>query len=131
MLDIYENIEVSLEEWQTGRDKFSPVDIRDDVAYAYGHLPGSVNIPQAEIEKDFSVLPKRPLLICRSGEISLALAETLRESGIDAYSFSPGYAGWLRETLRTEESKAKDVEASIRKKFTKNLETLCGGGQVL
>ncbi len=121
MPDIYENIEVGLSQWQTGRDKYSPVDIRDDVAYAYGHLPGSVNIAQSEIEKDFTVLPKRPLLICRSGEISLLLAERLREAGIEAYSFSPGYAGWLREILRTEQSKAKDVEASIRKKFTKKI----------
>ncbi|MDO4458805.1 MAG: ATP-binding protein [Clostridia bacterium] len=121
MADFISEIEVSLESWQAERAKYNLVDIRDEAAYVYGHVPGSVNIPEADIYKDPGVLPLNPLLVCRAGTSSLDLAEHLREQGVEAFSFTPGYAGWLREMLMTEENKAADVEASIRKKFTKKI----------
>ena len=116
-------LEVSLEEWRTHPSSYYMVDIRDETSYSYGHIPGAEHLP---LEQLMEVPPSLPegqalLLCCKNGVISLEAAAQLREQGVNACSFSPGYLGWLQEKLRRESVRAADIEKSIRKKFHREL----------
>ena len=97
------------------------IDIRDELSFEYGHVDGAVNIPADKL-KSCTDLPKdRKLLICcKSGLISVRVADELRERGFDAENFEGGYYGWLRERM-VSESISEDAERSIQKKFRKDI----------
>lgn len=118
-----EDYEISIEELKKA-DKSTclVVDIRDEISYNYGNIPGSVNIPLDKIKGDKSILPKDKKLVicCKSGQISDTLAEELREEGYNAVNLVSGYYGWLKDKF-TEDDYAADVEKSIRKKFSKTI----------
>ena len=118
-----EDFEISIEELKKA-DKSTclVVDIRDEISYNYGNIPGSVNIPLDKIKGDRSNLPKDKKLVicCKSGQISDTLAEELREEGYNAVNLVSGYYGWLKDKF-TEDDYAADVEKSIRKKFSKTI----------
>ena len=118
-----EDFEISIEELKKA-DKSTclVVDIRDEISYNYGNIPGSVNIPLDKIKGDRSILPKNKKLVicCKSGQISDTLAEELREEGYNAVNLVSGYYGWLKDKF-TEDDYAADVEKSIRKKFSKTI----------
>ena len=98
------------------------IDIRDNYAFTYGHIDGSVNVPQNEFNMECPYLDrdKKIIMCCRSGIISRQAAEELCESGYEAYNLAGGYAEWLSRQLDCE-NRAADVEKSIRKKFKKEL----------
>lgn len=114
---------VTLQEWQASPEDYQIIDIRDALAFAYGHMPGAVNLPLEALRADPSRLPqgKRPLLCCKSGAISGQLVQELREAGYPVYDLPGGYYGWLRQKLMQEENRAAEVEKSIRKKFHRQL----------
>ena len=118
-----EDFEISIEELKkTDKNTCLVVDIRDEISYNYGNIPGSVNIPIDRIKSDRSILPKDKKLVicCKSGQISDTLAEELREEGYNAVNLVSGYYGWLKDKF-TEDDYAADVEKSIRKKFSKTI----------
>lgn len=118
-----EDYEISIEELKkTDNSTCLVVDIRDEISYNYGNIPGSVNIPLDKIKGDRSILPKNKKLVicCKSGQISDTLAEELREEGYNAVNLVSGYYGWLKDKF-TEDDYAADVEKSIRKKFSKTI----------
>ncbi|MGN0500610.1 MAG: ATP-binding protein [Ruminococcus sp.] len=118
-----EDFEISIEELKkTDNSTCLVVDIRDEISYNYGNIPGSVNIPLDKIKGDRSILPKNKKLVicCKSGQISDTLAEELREEGYNAINLVSGYYGWLKDKF-TEDDYAADVEKSIRKKFSKTI----------
>lgn len=118
-----EDYEISIEELKkTDKSTCLVVDIRDEISYNYGNIPGSVNIPLDKIKGDRSILPKNKKLVicCKSGQISDTLAEELREEGYNAVNLVSGYYGWLKDKF-TEDDYAADVEKSIRKKFSKTI----------
>jgi rhodanese-related sulfurtransferase len=57
------------------------VDVREPEEYKQGHVPGALNLPQAELASRLDELPHdRPLtMICRSGARSLRAAQFLRQ----------------------------------------------------
>ncbi|MCD7857082.1 MAG: ATPase, partial [Clostridiales bacterium] len=114
---------VTLQEWQVSPEEYQIIDIRDALAFAYGHMPGAVNLPLEELRADPGRLPqgRKPLLCCKSGAVSGQLAWELREAGYPAYDLPGGYYGWLRQKLMQEENRAAEVEKSIRKKFHRQL----------
>ena len=106
------------------KDTYDIIDIRDDVSFSYGHIPGAINIPQDQIiEKAKSFLPGKEIYIyCRSGRQSPAVVEELCNMGIRAFDIEGGYFDFLRNNIVQDASeKAKDVENSIKKKFHKQL----------
>lgn len=104
-------------------NEYLVVDIRDEIAFAYGTINGAINIPQVKIDESLDSLPKDKLLVicCKSGIISDGVAENLRSKGFNAANLKEGYYGYMLAKLQTDSQKAKDVERSINKKFHKSI----------
>jgi tRNA(Ile)-lysidine synthase TilS/MesJ/rhodanese-related sulfurtransferase len=103
-------------------DSYMLVDMRDALAFQYGHMDGAVNIPQKDLYQLPEMLPrdKKLIICCKSGLISREAAELLRDNGFDAYNLTGGYCEWLRIKLENRQI-TEDVEKSIRKKFRKTI----------
>jgi tRNA(Ile)-lysidine synthase TilS/MesJ/rhodanese-related sulfurtransferase len=111
------------------RDEYVVVDMRDELAYSYGHIPDAVNIPMSTTETIDMALEykqKRLVIYCQKGILSEAVVEHLNEDGFDAYQLTGGYLAWLMEN--TDSSKAEDgeksyldIEQDLRKRFRKNI----------
>lgn len=118
--------EIDFEELKyKNRDDFVIVDIRDAVSFEYGHIPGSINIPQNEVvERVKKFNEKKELYICcKSGILSEEVAEELNNAGFKAYNLKGGYLAWLKTHIYDAGTNnvANNVEESIRKKFRKSL----------
>jgi glyoxylase-like metal-dependent hydrolase (beta-lactamase superfamily II)/rhodanese-related sulfurtransferase len=61
------------------------VDVREPEEYERGHVPGALNLPQAELASRLNELPRycSLALICRSGARSLRAAQFLRQVGFE------------------------------------------------
>ena len=107
------------------RDDFVIIDIRDAVSFEYGHIPGSINIPQNEVvERVKKFNEKKELYICcKSGILSEEVVEELNNAGFKAYNLKGGYLAWLKAHIYDAGTNnvANNVEESIRKKFRKSL----------
>jgi tRNA(Ile)-lysidine synthase TilS/MesJ/rhodanese-related sulfurtransferase len=111
------------------RDEYVVVDMRDELAYSYGHIPDAVNIPVSTnetIDMALEYKQKRLVIYCQKGILSEAVVEHLNEDGFDAYQLTGGYLAWLMEN--TDSSKAEDgeksyldIEQDLRKRFRKNI----------
>jgi rhodanese-related sulfurtransferase len=89
--------EVSAEEAKQIIDAGSQlVDVRTDVEFEAGHIPGSRHIPMADLQRDAAGLAKeQPVIIyCRSGNRSGPAAEAFAASGWDAHSIGGGLIAW-------------------------------------
>jgi tRNA(Ile)-lysidine synthase TilS/MesJ/rhodanese-related sulfurtransferase len=114
------------------KEDYIIVDVRDNTAYNYGNIPGSVNIPLAELPesaKELSEKGKKVLVYCKRGEASVTAAEELSSQGIDAESLEGGYMAWLMSEIADDEGTNEEdhkpdrfeIEESIRKKFHKSI----------
>jgi tRNA(Ile)-lysidine synthase TilS/MesJ/rhodanese-related sulfurtransferase len=113
--------------WSKG--EYVVVDMRDELAYSYGHIPDALNIPMSTTETIDMALEykqKRLVIYCQKGILSEAVVERLNEDGFDAYQLTGGYLAWLMEN--TDTSKAEDgeksyldIEQDLRKRFRKNI----------
>ena len=127
-----DNTEITIQELKKWRpDEYHLVDVRDEMSYSYGHLPGAEHIPEQQIldgwvpEED----GKKTVLYCKKGETSLEAAAFLRENGRTVYSLQGGYLAWLMSTMDEENEKEQEeetpfyleVEQSIRKRFKKKI----------
>lgn len=73
------------------------LDVREPEEYAYGHVPGAVNLPQAEIASRLGEIPRdRPVqVICQSGYRSLRSAQFLAQMGYtNVANVTGGTAAW-------------------------------------
>ena len=104
-------------------DGYIIADIRDERSYAFGHIPGAVNIPKDQLLSRDLPKDKEIFLCCRTGIASKETAAEMRDMGYNALSVAGGYFGWLGGYLGdpSGEEKAARVEESIRKKFHKKL----------
>ena len=61
------------------------LDVREPEEYAAGHVPGAINLPQADLATRLDELPRdRPLLvICQGGFRSLRAAQFLKQRGFE------------------------------------------------
>lgn len=80
------------------------IDIRGSLAYALGHVPGSINIVDesfASLIEQGPMFPrdKEIVVICRIGHISKKYAAFLRQQGYEAASFDGGVTAWKAEGL--------------------------------
>lgn len=80
-----------------------PVDLREPAVFGRAHLPGAVNIPEAEIETrlaELHMLAAEPVLYCRGGDKAKAVAEKLAESGMPLPFLEGGVLAWEAEGFR-------------------------------
>ena len=105
-------------------DSMQIVDIRDESAFSYGHIPGAINIPIAEIDGINFSQDKQLVIYCRTGQQSGDVVERLRSKGCDAYELDGGYVAWLKAHVADlAQDTASQVENGIRTKFSKKLFT--------
>ena len=73
------------------------LDVREPEEYAHGHVPGALNLPQAELALRLDEVPRdRPIqIICQSGARSLRSAQFLAQMGYDnVANVRGGTAAW-------------------------------------
>ena len=92
-------------------------DIRDDISFTYGTIPGAVSLHDIDTKAEAGTLPrdKKLILFCMHGLQSYAPCDKLRELGYDAYSLTGGYAAWLRKQMIPSDRSA-EIEESLRSK---------------
>jgi hydroxyacylglutathione hydrolase len=74
------------------------LDVREPEEYAHGHVPGAVNLPQAELASRLDEVPKdRPVqVICQAGYRSLRSAQFLAQMGYgNVASVAGGTGAWI------------------------------------
>lgn len=117
--------EITLDELKKlNANDYELIDIRDSTAYEYGRMDNAVNVPLDGFDKERLDKSKKNILYCKSGILSINIAEELRSEGYDAYSLKEGYIGWLRQKISAEDNdkeRLENIEKSIRKKFHKVL----------
>ena len=82
------------------------LDVRPQLEYAAGHLPGAINIPLSELEEHLDELEQEHEVIayCRGPHCILAFEAVarLRENGFIAHRLEDGYPEWQAEGMPTE-----------------------------
>jgi rhodanese-related sulfurtransferase len=81
-------------------EKLLLVDVREDLEWAQGHLPGAVHLGKGIIERDIEQrVPDRGaklILYCGGGFRSAIAAENLQKMGYtEVESMDGGWKGWL------------------------------------
>jgi len=82
-----------------------PIDTRDAAAFARAHLPRAVNMPIEDLESrlaELHMLAGQPVLYCRGGDKTKALAEKLAEQGMPVAFLEGGLLAWEAEGLPIE-----------------------------
>ena len=122
---MFETIEITIEELaDLHPSTYRLIDIRDEISFRYGTIPGAEQIPGIlELAREGLLDREKPLvLFCMHGTQSRDIAEILREEGYDCASLQGGYGQWIISDYREDyEGKQAEVELSIRKKFHKEL----------
>lgn len=106
------------------KGSFQVVDIRGEVEFSHGAIPGAVHTAIDAIEGNPEIdFDKKLVICCNRGKYSADVAEDLSEKGYDAVSLAGGYTAWLLEQMQEEKEAdiSGDVEQSIRKKFRKSI----------
>jgi rhodanese-related sulfurtransferase len=80
------------------------IDVRTDVEFEVGHIPGARHVPVADVQRESSGLAKdQPVLLyCRSGNRSGPVADAFAASGWDAHSIEGGLIAWDEAGLELE-----------------------------
>jgi glyoxylase-like metal-dependent hydrolase (beta-lactamase superfamily II)/rhodanese-related sulfurtransferase len=89
--------EVNMEELRARPADAVVLDVREPEEFANGHVPGAVNLPQAELATRLNEVPRdHPVLvICQSGFRSLRAAQFLSQCGIsDVANVKGGTEAW-------------------------------------
>lgn len=104
-------------------DEYQLIDMRDNIAYQHGFIPGALNLSECEFWGNVNKLDKNKkiILYCMKGIISRDAATELTEKGYEAYNLEGGYGKWLIDSLKKEDVRYKEIEKSIQKKFHKEI----------
>lgn len=84
------------------------IDVRNPGEYALGHLPGSQNIPLAQLSSQAGTISHdQPVLVhCQSGGRSPMAASLLTGAGVaNVIEMRDGFAGWQQATRAVEQQK--------------------------
>jgi glyoxylase-like metal-dependent hydrolase (beta-lactamase superfamily II)/rhodanese-related sulfurtransferase len=112
--------EVSVQELATrlenGDDRSPPgspgilvIDVREPEEYARGHVPGAINLAQAELASHLDEVPRdrQVFVICQTGVRSRRSAQFLQQVGISgAVNVSGGTLAWMRAKHPVEKSES-------------------------
>ncbi|WLR52018.1 sulfurtransferase TusA family protein [Bacillus tianshenii] len=84
-----------------GDEAVTIIDVREPAEYAFGHIPGAVNIPLGELEQRFEEINQQGdvHVICRSGSRSDVAAKVMTEAGFKRVkNVVPGMKDWTGPT---------------------------------
>lgn len=120
-----ENYEITVEQLaDLSEGSYLLFDIRSNISYTYGTVPGAVSDENVLVSGIENKLPrdKKIILFCMHGTNSIPLCEKLREMGYDAYSLLGGYSAWLKKHIDKTDRSA-EIEETLRKtkRFKKRL----------
>ena len=91
------------------------IDVREPVEYEQAHVPGAINIPQADLATRLEEIPRdRPLLcLCQAGRRSFRAAQFLLQAGFtDVSHVLGGTSAWIGSGRPTVSSLAEELTAS-------------------
>ena len=97
------------------------LDVREPEEYAYGHVPGAVNLPQAELSTRLAEVPRdRPVfVICESGMRSLRSTQFLRQMGYDhVTNVRGGTAAWRKSGQRVDMAERREKPRVVESEWT-------------
>ena len=117
-------IEITVKELaEKNPDEVLVLDMRDESAFSYGHIPGAINLSEEQIKNTPFPREKEIVVCCRTGLLSLEVAEFLCAQGYNAYNLQGGYVDWLRLHVKdlAGDNTARKIEEGIRKSFAKRL----------
>jgi len=126
------NRELTIQDRLTGDDTIL-IDVRDEVAFHHGNIPGSIQVYLPEVEDylihmsqtDDTFADKRIILYCAKGILTVEYALKLYQEGYQIYSLQGGYISWLLDHFEHEDENHTpnqlEIEKSIRKKFNRSL----------
>lgn len=87
--------EITLDELKALQpEEYAYVDIRGEIAYSHGHIPGAICWNREDLP-DRLPEGKKLIVYCSFGENSVPAAENLEAQGYEAYSLKQGYKAWL------------------------------------
>jgi S-sulfo-L-cysteine synthase (O-acetyl-L-serine-dependent) len=83
------------------------IDIRSNIAYTFGHIPGSINIPEDSVEQILDRAKPFPLqttiiYVCPTGDRSTKLASYTQKQGYQSWSLQSGILNWRTQGLPLE-----------------------------
>ena len=98
-------------------ERYALFDIRDEISFEYGTIPGAENAPDILSRAGNGLLPraKKPVLFCMHGTQSVPVCEALRALGYEAFSLAGGYASWLRKQL-VRQDRSSEIETALRER---------------
>jgi rhodanese-related sulfurtransferase len=112
--------EADLDELRARPSDSAVLDVREPEEFASGHVPGAVNLPQADLATRLDEVPRdRPVfVICQGGFRSLRAAQFLGQCGIaDVASVRGGTEAWraaggelVRESARAPQPDIVETE---------------------
>ena len=80
-----------------GEEKVTVLDVREPAEYAFGHIPGALNIPLGELEQRFEEIEGKDDIhvICRTGSRSDLASQLLTDKGFKGVkNVVPGMTEW-------------------------------------
>ncbi len=86
-------------------EKLAIIDVREPAEYAFGHVPGAINIPLGDLDKKISELDtgKEWHIICRTGSRSDMAAQKLTSNGFNSVkNVVPGMIEWQGSVEKSE-----------------------------
>ncbi|MBT5560681.1 MAG: rhodanese-like domain-containing protein [Proteobacteria bacterium] len=89
---------------QLQRSDHMIIDVSTNAEFNKGHLPGALNLPLEELQKDTSKINKHKgknlILTCANGNKSIAAGKYLKKQGFEqVHHLNGGLIAWERENL--------------------------------
>lgn len=108
--------EISIDEVESQGPGAIILDVREPHEYEAGHIPGAVNLPQADLAVRLDELPRdrRILVVCQAGARSLRAAQFLVQMGFsDVVSVRGGTGEWIDSGRAVERGEVIDTGPRI------------------
>lgn len=104
-------------------EEYTLIDVRGEISYNHGHMPKALPMELKDLKATIPRVDKdkKVIVYCMKGLISEDIAKAFGYEGYDAYNLLGGYGQWLIHCLNNDQTRAKDIEQSITKKFKKSL----------